>query len=96
MRHNPEEAPTRHALLRGVYLKSHPRAKSFNLNGGLENFRLSFRARRRYIMQVAGLVLGVVGALDLALANLKLFPFQLKDRGKGVEPHASKELDRLL
>ena len=45
-------------------------------------------------MQVAGLVLGVVAALDLALANLKLFPFQMKDRGKGVELHASKELDR--
>jgi len=60
----------------------------------LEKFRLSFRARRRYVMQVAGLVLGVVGALDLAYANLKLFPFQMKDRGKGVEPHASKEIDR--
>ena len=45
-------------------------------------------------MQVAGLVLGVVAALDLAFANLKLFPFQMKDRGKGGEPHASKELDR--
>lgn len=44
-------------------------------------------------MQVAGLALGLVGALDLALANLKLFPFQIKDRGKGSEPHASKDLD---
>jgi hypothetical protein len=60
----------------------------------LENFRLSVRARRRYIMQVAGLVLGVVGALDLAYANLKLFPFQMKDRGKGLEPHASTEIDQ--
>lgn len=45
-------------------------------------------------MQVAGLVLGVVGALDLAYANLKLFPFQMKDRGKGLEPHASTEIDQ--